>query len=108
MAALPPDLGPEGLLPAFARPIVTNGYQAISSSESLDQTEYLRLVVRYLAQARELSALAGSAHKIVVPSCDSQQAGDLLRVLGYRMRGSCGGDVVLETVNPTRAFLTVD
>ena len=24
------------------------------------------------------------------------------------MRGSCGADIVLETVNPTRAFLTVD
>jgi hypothetical protein len=108
MAALSPDLAPEDLLPALARNVVTNGYQAISSSESLDQTEYLRLVVRYLAQARELTALAGSTHKVVVPSCDSQQAGDLLRILGYRMRGSCGGDVVLETVNPTRAFLTVD
>jgi hypothetical protein len=108
MAALSPDLKPEELLPALARNVVTNGYQAISSNESLDQTEYLRLVIRYLTQARELTALAGSARKIVVPTCDSEQTADLLKVLGYRMRGSCGGDVVLETVNPTRAFLTVD
>jgi hypothetical protein len=108
MAALSPDLAPEDLLPALARNIVTNGYQAISSNEALDQTEYLRLVVRYIAQARELSAMAGSTRQLVVPSCDSAQTADVLRILGYRMRGSCGGDVVLETVNPTRAFLTVD
>jgi hypothetical protein len=108
MAALSPDLPPEDLLPALARNIVTTGYQAVSSNESLEQTEYLRLIIRYLAQARELSAMAGTAHKIVVPNCDSEQTGELLKALGYRMRGSCGGDVVLETVNPTRAFLTVD
>ncbi len=108
MAALSPDLAPQDLLPALARNVVTNGYQAIASNESLDQTEYLRLVIRYLAQARELSTMAGTAHKIVIPTCDSEQTGELLRVLGYRMRGSCGGDVVLETVNPTKAFLTVD
>ena len=108
MAALSPDLSPEDLLPALARNVVTNGYQAISSNEALDQTEYLRLLIRYIGQARELTAMAGSARKIVVPTCDSEQTADLLRILGYRMRGSCGGDVVLETVNPTRAFLTVD
>jgi hypothetical protein len=108
MAALSPDLAPEDLLPALARNVVTNGYQAVSSNESLDQTEYLRLLIRYIGQARELTALAGPARKIEIPNCDSSQTADLLRILGYRMRGSCGGDVVLETVNPTRAFLTVD
>jgi hypothetical protein len=109
MAALSPDLAAEDLLPALARNVVTNGYQAISSNEALDQTEYLRLVVRYIAQARELSAMAAATgNKLVVPSCDSTQTAEVLRSLGYRMRGSCGGDVVLETVNPTRAFLTVD
>ncbi|MBV9611652.1 MAG: hypothetical protein JO091_04230, partial [Acidobacteriaceae bacterium] len=107
MAALTPDLAPEGLLPALARNVVTNGYQA-SGNEALEQTEYLRLVVRYIGQARELQAMAGSARKIVIPNCDSEETGNLLKVLGYRMRGSCGGDIVLETVNPTRAFLTVD
>ena len=107
MAALSTELAPEDLLPALARNVVTNGYEA-SGNESLQQTEYLRLVVRYLAQARELQSMAGSGQKIVVPSCDSEQTGNLLKALGYRMRGSCGGDIVLETVNPTRAFLTVD
>lgn len=107
MAALSPDLAPEELLPALARNIVTNGFEAIGN-ESLQQTEYLRLVVRYIAQARELQEMAGKERKIVIPACDSEQTGALLKALGYRMRGSCGSDIVLETVNPTRAFLTVD
>ncbi len=107
MAALTPDLAPEDLLPALARNVVTNGYQA-GGNEALEQTEYLRLLIRYVGQANELQAMAGGARKIVIPSCDSEQTGNLLKIIGYRMRGSCGGDLVLETVNPTRAFLTVD
>jgi hypothetical protein len=107
MAALSPDLAPEDLLPALARNIVTNGFEAIGN-ESLQQTEYLRLLIRYIGQARELQAMAGADRKIVIPACDSEQTGALLKILGYRMRGSCGSDIVLETVNPTRAFLTVD
>src|SRR5579885_93270 len=57
MAALSPDLKPEDLLPALARNVVTNGYQAASSNEALEQTEYMKLVVRYLSQARELERL---------------------------------------------------
>lgn len=108
MAALSPDLKPEDLLGAFARNVVTNGYQAMSSNEGLDQTEYMKLVVRYLSQARELDRLAGQDKVIRIETCESTQTGDLLRVLGYRMRGGCGSDVVLETVNATRAFLTID
>ncbi len=107
MAALAPDLSPEDLLPALARNIATNGYEA-SGNEILQPTEYLRLMMRYVGQARELQALANSNKKIVIPACDSEETGNLLKVLGYRMRGSCGADIVLETVNPTRAFLTVD
>src|SRR5690349_2561268 len=108
MAALSPDLKPDDLLGALARNVVTNGYQAASSNEALEQTEYLKLVVRYLSQARELDKLAGAQKVIKIETCDSAQTGDLLRVLGYRMRGGCGSDVVLETVNATRAFLTID
>ncbi len=107
MAALAPDLAPEELLPALARNIVTNGYEA-SGNEVLQPTEYLRLVIRYIGQARELQAMAGKDRKIVISNCDSEETGNLLKILGYRMRGSCGGDIVLETVNATRAFLTVD
>ncbi|MEO7143813.1 MAG: hypothetical protein ABI165_09965, partial [Bryobacteraceae bacterium] len=108
MAALSPDLSLADVLPALARNIVTNGYQAAASNEALEQTEYLKLVVRYLSQARELSKLAGKDGMIDIAQCDSSQTADLLRVLGYRMRGGCGSEVVLETVNATRAFLTID
>lgn len=108
MAALSPDLPAQELLPALARNVVTNGFQAVTANESLEPTEYLRLLVRYLGEARELEAMAGKDHKIVIPSCDSEQTGDLLKILGYRMRGACGADIVLETVNATKAFLTVD
>jgi len=107
MAALSPDLSPEELLPALARNIATNGYEA-SGNAALQQTEYLRLVFRYLSQARELQSLATHNGKIVIATCDSEETGNLLKALGYRMRGSCGGDLVLETVNATKAFLTVD
>lgn len=108
MAALSPDLPKEEILPALARNVVTNGYQAANSNEGLEQTEYLKLVVRYLSQARELSKIAGDGHRIRVEQCESPVTGDLLRALGYRMRGGCGSEVVLETVNASRAFLTID
>jgi hypothetical protein len=108
MAALAPDQVPEDLMTALARNIVMNGYQAGGSNESLEQTEYLKLVVRYLTQARELERLSGEKKMIQIDTCESTETGDLLRVLGYRMRGGCGSDVILETVNASRAFLTID
>jgi hypothetical protein len=108
MAAMPPETNPEEILTALARNIVTNGYQASHSNEELEQTEYLKLVHRYVSQARELQDLAGEKKVIEVPNCESPKGGDLLRILGFRMRGGCGSDVVLETVNATRAFITTD
>jgi hypothetical protein len=108
MAALSRELGPADVLPDLARNVISNGYQVTSGSEGLEQTEYLKLVIRYLSQARELDALSGPTKTIRIQTCDSTATGDLLRVLGYRMRGGCGSDVVLETVNASRAFLTID
>ena len=108
MAALSPDLNPEELLSALARNVVTNGYQAVNSNEALEQTEYLKLVFRYLAQARELEKVAGPDKIIKIEQCESTQTADLLKVLGYRMRGGCGAEVVLETLNASKAFLTID
>ena len=88
--------------------MVTNGYQASHSNEALEPTEYLKLVHRYLSQARELEKLAGEQKVIQVENCDSPNVADLLRILGFRMRGGCGSEVVLETVNAARAFLTTD
>lgn len=108
MAALAPDAGPADILPALARNVLTSGYQASKGSDQLEATEYLKLVQRYLSQVKELDQLAGPEHVIKVPNCDSTQTNDLLRVLGYRMRGGCGSEVVLETVNAGRAFLSTD
>ncbi len=108
MAAISGDSNPDTVLPALARNVVTNGYQASRSNEALEETEYLKLVHRYVAQARELDKMAGPDKVIKVPNCESTQTNDLLRILGYRMRGGCGSEVVLETVNAQRAFLTTD
>ena len=108
MAAVSQDVTAADLLPALARIVVTNGYQASTSGEALEPTEYMKLLTRYVSQARELARLAGREQVINIESCESPQAADLLRILGYRMRGACGGEVVLETVNATRAFLTID
>jgi hypothetical protein len=108
MTAISPDVQPDAVLPALARNVVTNGYQASHNNDELEQTEYLKLVRRYLSQARELDKLAGPDKVLKVPACESSQANDLLRVLGFRIRGACGSDVVLETVNAARAFVTTD
>jgi hypothetical protein len=108
MAAFSADAAPEDVLPALARNVVTNGFQAARSNDELEETEFLKLVHRYISQARELDKLAGLDHVLRVPNCESTQTNDLLRVLGYRMRGGCGSEVVLETVNAARAFLTTD
>ena len=108
MAALSSDQQPHELLPALARNIITSGYQASRASESLVPTEYLKLIIQYLSQARELKQFARANQTIDVPSCDSEETARLLRILGFRLRGSCGANAVLETVNPSRAFLAID
>ena len=108
MAAISPDALPEDIFPALARNVVTNGYQASHSNDALEQTEYLKLVHRYISQARELAKLAGESKTIKVENCESPTVAELIRILGFRMRGGCGSEVVLETVNAARAFLTTD
>jgi hypothetical protein len=108
MAAISQDAPPASMLAALARNIVTNGFQASHSNDALVETEYLKLIHRYLSEARELEQLAGPQKVIKVDSCDSPVVPDLLRILGFRMRGGCGSELVLETVNAARAFLTTD
>ena len=98
MAAIVSDPAPEDVLPAIARNVVTNGYQASRSNDVLEPTEYLKLLVRYISQARELEKLAGADKVIKITDCESAQTGELLRIVGFRMRGGCGSEVVLETV----------
>lgn len=108
MAALAPDVSPELLMSALARNVSLSGFRSSGSDGGMQETEYLRLVFRYLQQAEDLTKLAGSGHLLKINACESGETGELLKILGYRMRGGCGGDLVLETVNPTKAFITVD
>ena len=71
------------------------------------QTEFLILLNRYVQQARELVNLGGSEGVIHVTNCEDVKP--LLQVLGYRVRPDCGQKATfLETVDPQRAFLTID
>ncbi len=108
MAAISPDSDLADVMTGLARNVVTNGYQASHSNEALEPTEFLKLVNRYLSQARELEKLAGVDKILKIETCDSTETADLLRTLGFRMRGSCGNELVLETVNAARAFLSTD
>ncbi len=108
MAALSTDLSHEELLPSLGRTIFTGGYHASRGSAALEPTEYLKLLKQYLTQARELAVFAGDDNTIEVPICESAETAQLLKILGYRLRGECGPNAVLETVNPSRAFLAID
>ncbi len=104
MAAVSRKVKEEEVLPLLSHQVVLDGYGG--SSHSSSPTEYLVLVRRYVEQARELQALAGSDGNIRVSNCD--QAQRLLTVIGYRLRQSCGPTATLETNNSRRAFTAVD
>jgi len=101
MAGISQKVSPEEVLPLLAREVFFLGYRGATP------TEFLILLNRYVSQARELSALAGSAGVIRVSSC--AEAEPLLHVLGYRIREKCGqSNASLFTSDPERAFLTID
>jgi hypothetical protein len=101
MAGISQEISPEDVLPLLSWNVSTMGYQ------HNHPTEYLILLTRYVAQARELAALAGKEGVIRISSC--RDADPLLRILGYRMLSSCGEPgMSLVTSAPERAFLTID
>jgi hypothetical protein len=101
MAGISQKTSPEDVLPLLARNVYLRGFQ------SGNPTEFLALIDRYVNQARELQILAGASGTIRVSGCDD--AGTLIKILGYRLRQSCGEkNFSLETANPERAFLTID
>jgi len=100
MAAISQKASPEEVMPLLARNIVVTGYQGGKP------TEYLIILNRYLQQARELQALAGSAEAIRISDCSKVQP--LLEALGYRLRQPCGPNASLETAEADQAFLTID
>ncbi|HVN17111.1 MAG TPA: hypothetical protein VMU05_00010 [Dongiaceae bacterium] len=87
----------------LSRNVFTQGFEGTSQP-----TEFLVLLRRYVVQARELAALAEKTGMVLrVSNCDD--AGPLLRILGYRVRPNCGEPgSTLQTADPERAFLATD
>jgi hypothetical protein len=101
MSGTSQEVSPPEVLPTLAHSLVLLGYQRGRP------TEYLILLRRYVAQAKELTVLAGPDRSIHISGCkDSEQ---LLRVLGYRTQGECARTgMSLVTADPERAFVAVD
>lgn len=104
MAAISQKVPPARVLPLLARNVAMEGYGWYGKKAR--PTEYLNLLRGYLKHARALAALAGPGGAIRVTSCDG--AAPLLKVLGYRLRNTCGPQSYLQTSDPKQAFLTID
>lgn len=105
MAGISQQVSPDQVLPLLARNVYVQGY--IGWKDNGSPTEFLILLGRYVNQAKELAELAGESGVVRISGCD--QAGQLLRILGYRLRGECGqSNATLVTDEAERAFLTVD
>jgi hypothetical protein len=101
MAGISQEIGPPDVLPMLARNVSVWGY------EDGRETEFLRLIVRYVHMARELRRMTGADGVLRVANC--ADAMRLVHVLGYAFEKPCGGkDAYLDTADPGRAFLTVD
>ena len=103
MAGISQKVASVEVLPLLSRNVFTQGYQGTSQA-----TEFLVLLRRYVVQARELASLAEKTGMVLrVTNCDD--AGPILRILGYRVRPDCGGpSTALQTEDPERAFLAID
>jgi hypothetical protein len=101
MAGISQEIGPPDVLPMLARNVSVWGY------ENGRETEFLRLIVRYVHMARELRRMAGPDGTLHVANCGD--ATRLVHVLGYEFQKPCGQkDAYLNTAEAGRAFLTVD
>src|SRR5215469_8597184 len=103
MAGISQKVASEEILPLLSRNVFTQGYQGTTQP-----TEFLILLRRYVVQARELASLAEKTGMVLrVSNCED--AGPLLRILGYRVRPDCGqAGTSLQTEDPERAFLAID
>jgi hypothetical protein len=104
LAAISQKVSPDEVIPLLAHHVVMEGYGGQEKAHS--PTEYLILLKRYIAQARELQQMAGLESVIKISQCS--EAEPLLKVLGYKLRQPCGPDASLETADGKRAFITVD
>jgi len=106
MAAISQQVPPGQVLPLLAHNVAVGGYTYNRKGRKPNSTEYLTLLKDYIQQARELIALAGPRRVIRISSCD--QAGPLLKALGYELASPCGPQTTLATADRERAFLTDD
>jgi hypothetical protein len=105
MAGISQKVSPDEVFPLLARNVFLRGYAG--QGLSLRPTEFLILLRRYVLEAKELEALAGSDALIRVSGC--RDAEPVLKILGYRTRPDCGkSNSYVETADPQRAFLTID
>ncbi len=100
MAGISQQVSDADVLPLLARNAYADGFS------DGRPTEFLLLVRRYLFQAKELEKLAGPERTIRV--ADSADAGRLLSILGFKLRGTSGKALSLQTADPERAFLTTN
>ncbi len=106
MAAISQQVSPDEVLSLLAHNVAVEGYTYDRKGRRPNPTEYLTLLKDYIEQARELGALAGSRQVIRISSCD--QAGPLLKTLGYELASPCGPETTLATADRERAFITDD
>lgn len=106
MAAISQQVSADEVIPLLAHNVAVEGFTYDRKGRRPDPTEYLTLLKDYVKQARELVAIAGPRQVIRISSCD--QAGPLLKALGYELASPCGPDTYLVTGDPERAFLTDD
>ncbi|HEX5410227.1 MAG TPA: hypothetical protein VFZ27_00035 [Terriglobia bacterium] len=106
MAAISQQVSEDEVLPLLAHNVAVEGFTYDRKGRRPDPTEYLTLLKDYVKQARELVAIAGPRQVIRISSCD--QAGPLLKALGYELASPCGPDTYLITGDSERAFLTDD
>jgi hypothetical protein len=100
MAGISQKAAPEEVLPLLAHEMNVRGY-AMGRP-----TEYLLLLRRYVQQARELVALAGTEGTIHVSNC--ADAEPLLTILGYQLHQPCGPETALQVADSNKAFLAGD
>lgn len=106
MAAISQQVFADQVVPLLAHNVVDQGYTYNRKGGKPNPTKYLTLLKDYIGQARELAALAGPRQVIRISSCD--QAGPLLKTLGYELAQPCGPHTSLATADNERAFLTDD
>jgi hypothetical protein len=107
LAAISSQTPQKDVMAALSRNLFSLGFHYSQRLSKSAPTEYLTLVQRYVAVARELEKMGGSEGVLKVESCEA--AGPLLAALGFRLRkGGCGPSAVLETEDSGQAFLTID